>query len=75
MRALWEAIARRGEKKMNGSEFKVGLERARYVEFEDAGHSESIVLIYFNRKPLIYHDFEQMIHAHNPDIGAPLPNS
>jgi len=41
MVALWEAIARRGEKKnAHGSEFKVGLERAKYVEFEDGTHSE-----------------------------------
>jgi hypothetical protein len=43
MHALWEAVAKRGEKKAgNGSEFKVGLERARYIEFEGAGHSEFI---------------------------------
>ena len=41
MLALWEAVARRGEqKKGNGSEFKVGLERAKYIEFEDGSHSE-----------------------------------
>ena len=40
MRALWEAVARRGEKKTaGGGEYKVGLERARYVEFEGGGHS------------------------------------
>ncbi|KAF8908147.1 BEM46 family protein [Gymnopilus junonius] len=40
MRALWEAVAKRGEKrKLNGSDFKVGLERAKYMEFEYGGHS------------------------------------
>lgn len=40
MRALWEIIAKRGEKKkLNGSEYKTGLERAKYVEFENGGHS------------------------------------
>ena len=40
MRALWEAVARRGEKRTAGGvEYKVGLERARYVEFEGGGHS------------------------------------
>ena len=41
MRALWEAVAKRGEKKtQGGSEFKVGLERAKYMEFEYGSHSE-----------------------------------
>ncbi|KDR70161.1 hypothetical protein GALMADRAFT_76280 [Galerina marginata CBS 339.88] len=40
MRALWEAVAKRGErKKVNGSDFKVGLERAKYMEFEYGAHS------------------------------------
>ena len=40
MQALWEAVAKRGEKKKpNGSEYKVGLERAKYLEFESGGHS------------------------------------
>lgn len=40
MQALWEAVAKRGEKKKpNGSEYKVGLERAKYLEFEKGGHS------------------------------------
>lgn len=43
MRALWEAVAKRGEKKkLNGSEYKTGLERAKYMEFEHGGHSASI---------------------------------
>jgi abhydrolase domain-containing protein 13 len=41
MRALWEAVAKRGEKKTSGgSEYKVGLERAKYMEFEYGGHSK-----------------------------------
>jgi len=41
MVALWEAIAKRGEKKnVHGSEFKVGLERAKYIEFEYGSHSK-----------------------------------
>ena len=40
MRVLWEAVAKRGEKKkVNGSEYKIGLERAKYMEFEHGGHS------------------------------------
>ena len=45
MRALWETVARRGEKKtVNGSDFKVGLERAKYIEFESGRHSEFILI-------------------------------
>lgn len=41
MRVLWEAVAKRGEKKTSGgSEYKVGLERAKYMEFEHGGHSK-----------------------------------
>ena len=52
MRSLWEAVAKRGEKrKANGSEWKVGLERAKYMEFQHGGHSEfvpvSFVLLSF----------------------------
>ena len=44
MRALWEAVAKRGEKKtQGGSEFKVGLERAKYMEFEYGSHSECFI--------------------------------
>lgn len=40
MRALWGAVARRGEKKkVNGSEYKTGLERAKYMEFDNGAHS------------------------------------
>jgi len=50
MRALWEAVAKRGEKKKaNGSEYKVGLERAKYMEFENGGHSKcSIFGLFFD---------------------------
>jgi len=42
MRSLWEAIAKRGEKKKpNGSEYKTGLERARYMELENGGHNDT----------------------------------
>ncbi|PPQ80128.1 hypothetical protein CVT25_001427 [Psilocybe cyanescens] len=42
MRALWEAVAKRGEKKKpNGSEYKVGLERAKYMEFECGAHNDT----------------------------------
>ncbi|KAH9476116.1 Protein bem46 [Psilocybe cubensis] len=42
MRALWEAVAKRGEKKKpNGSEYKVGLERAKYMEFENGQHNNT----------------------------------
>jgi hypothetical protein len=41
MRVLWEAVAKRGEKKTaGGKEYKVGLERAKYMEFEAGGHSK-----------------------------------
>ena len=43
MRSLWEAVAKRGERrKVNGSEYKVGLERAKYMEFQHGGHSEFV---------------------------------
>jgi hypothetical protein len=46
MRSLWEAVAKRGERrKTNGSEWKVGLERAKYMEFQYGGHSESVLFI------------------------------
>ena len=45
MRSLWEAVAKRGEKRETGGEFKAGLERAKYIEFEHAGHSESDMII------------------------------
>ncbi|RDB30001.1 Protein bem46 [Hypsizygus marmoreus] len=44
MRALWEAVARRGEKQTSGGrEYKVGLERAKYMEFEFGGHNDTCV--------------------------------
>ncbi|PPR07865.1 hypothetical protein CVT24_005602 [Panaeolus cyanescens] len=42
MRSLWEAVAKRGEKKTgNGSEYKVGLERAKFVEFPHGRHNDT----------------------------------
>ncbi|KIM43444.1 hypothetical protein M413DRAFT_443384 [Hebeloma cylindrosporum] len=42
MRSLWEAVAKRGERrKVNGSEWKVGLERAKYMEFQHGGHNDT----------------------------------
>ncbi|KAF8811215.1 alpha/beta-hydrolase [Phlegmacium glaucopus] len=42
MQALWQAVAKRGEKKKpNGSEYKTGLERAKYMEFEHGGHNNT----------------------------------
>ncbi|KAF9465466.1 Alpha/Beta hydrolase protein [Collybia nuda] len=44
MRALWEAVAKRGEKKTSGGkEYKVGLERAKYMEFKSGGHNDTCV--------------------------------
>jgi abhydrolase domain-containing protein 13 len=41
MQALWGAVAQRGEKETaGGKEYKVGLERAKYIEFEYGGHSK-----------------------------------
>jgi len=41
MRTLWEAVAKRGEKKTRGGkEYKVGLERAKFMEFEFGDHSQ-----------------------------------
>ncbi|PFH49593.1 hypothetical protein AMATHDRAFT_62793 [Amanita thiersii Skay4041] len=41
MRMLWEAIAKRGEKRTgSGCEYKAGLERAYYKEYSLGGHSE-----------------------------------
>lgn len=46
MRALWETVARRGERKTSsGSEYKVGLERAKFMEFENGGHSAFFVFL------------------------------
>jgi fermentation-respiration switch protein FrsA (DUF1100 family) len=42
MKRLWEAVAKRGEKKkLNGSEYKTGLERAKYIEFENGRHNDT----------------------------------
>jgi len=42
MRALWEAITKRGEKnKANGSEYKTGLGRTKYVELEHGTHNDT----------------------------------
>lgn len=47
MRALWEAVAKRGEKKTSGGkEYKVGLERAKYMEFEHGGHSKYCISVW-----------------------------
>jgi len=44
MTALWEIVAKRGEKKnKSGSEYKVGLEKAKYVEFENGTHNDTCV--------------------------------
>jgi len=44
MRALWEVVAQRGQKKTpSGVEYKVGLERAKYMEFEYGGHNDTCV--------------------------------
>ena len=48
MRRLWEVVAKRGEKKkLNGSEYKTGLENAKYIEFEMGTHSTLNFLFYF----------------------------
>ncbi|KAF8995993.1 Alpha/Beta hydrolase protein [Cyathus striatus] len=44
MRSLWEAVAKRGEKKTaGGSDYKTGLERAKFMEFENGGHNDTCV--------------------------------
>ena len=41
MQALWEVVAKRGEKKtLHGSEYGTGLARAKYMEFEFGTHSK-----------------------------------
>lgn len=65
MRALWEAVAKRGEKKTSGGkEYKVGLERAKYMEFEYGGHSEYHVLYV-----IVLLNYFKMIHASKQAIG------
>ena len=68
MRFLWEAVAKRGEKKTSGgSEYKVGLERAKYMEFENGGHSACCLLY-----PLILplnDELVKMIHVYKLGIG------
>lgn len=50
MRALWEAVAKRGEKKTaSGAEYKTGLERAKYMEFEYGGHSTFKIWFFLQR--------------------------
>lgn len=42
MRTLLEAFAKRGEKiTTGGKEYKNGLERTKYIEFPNGGHSKS----------------------------------
>ncbi|KAF8629930.1 hypothetical protein AX15_003185 [Amanita polypyramis BW_CC] len=44
MRTLWEAIAKRGEKKTGGgTEYKAGLERASYKEFAGGNHNDTCI--------------------------------
>lgn len=70
MRALWEAIARRGEKKKpNGSEYKTGLERAKYMEFESGGHSTFDIFV----SRCLTYVWWQMTLVRNQDIGWLLP--
>jgi pimeloyl-ACP methyl ester carboxylesterase len=41
MRTLWEIVAKRGETTTNGGKvYKVGLERAKFKEFENGSHSK-----------------------------------
>ena len=50
MRSLWEIVAMRGETKTSGGkEFKIGLERAKFKEFENGTHSKSREAFYFRR--------------------------
>jgi hypothetical protein len=47
MQRLWEVVAKRGEKKkLNGSEYKTGLERAKYIEFEYGTHSKLSFMLF-----------------------------
>ena len=58
MRRLWEIVAKRGEKKkLNGSEYKTGLERAKYIEFEYGNHSMFLFLIFIFLK-LSFFDYK-----------------
>jgi fermentation-respiration switch protein FrsA (DUF1100 family) len=44
MAALWEIVAQRGEKKNGGGrEYKVGLEKAKFIEFEKGSHNDTFV--------------------------------
>ena len=76
MRRLWEIVAKRGEKKkLNGSEYKTGLERAKYIEFENGHHSTLncflfSFLFYVLTSCLIY----QTTLVRSPDIGQPSPS-
>ena len=68
MRALWEAVAKRGEKKTSGgSEYKVGLERAKYMEFENGGHSEWWRCMFFSVAEPCF--CLKMIRAYRRGIG------
>lgn len=74
MRRLWEVVAKRGEKKkLNGSEYKTGLERAKYIEFESGTHSTFelyLFLLWFN---LYFVSYNQTTLVRNPDTGQLSP--
>jgi hypothetical protein len=70
MRLLWEIVAKRGEMKTSGGkEFKVGLERAKFKEFEYGTHSKLTFSTYLGST--LNPSYEQMILACSQDIGLP----
>ena len=71
MRRLWEVVAKRGEKKkLNGSEYKTGLERAKYIEFESGSHSTfRIFFLWF----LVFSYINQTTPVLNLGIGQLSP--
>ena len=71
MRRLWEVVAKRGEKKkVNGSEYKTGLERAKYIEFESGSHSTLNFLTFWIFDHVLKLCFiYQTTPVRNPDIG------
>lgn len=82
MRRLWEVVAKRGEKKtLNGSEYKTGLERAKYIEFERGTHStleshlsflfDALFRMCFN---FCFVSYNQTTLVRNPATGKLSPN-
>jgi abhydrolase domain-containing protein 13 len=82
MQALWEVVARRGEKKkLNGSEYEIGLKRAKYMEFEDGTHSKlddlmpGVFLIMFLDDTCVQPGYWTAVTEFMTSVVAPMQSS